>query len=516
MDAIRLEVFRHLFSSVAEEMGAVLMRTAFSANIKERRDLSCAVLSADAETIAQAEHIPVHLGSVPLSAQAVLEDLELRPGDTVLLNDPYRGGTHLPDLTAVTPVFWRRRLEMLVVNRAHHADIGGSAPGSMGLTRHVIEEGLRIPPLKVVSRGELQHDVWALLLANVRTPFERVGDLEAQLAANAAGVHRLEEMLARYGRRELHEAGAALRDHAEAKMRALIRELPDGRFTFEDVLDDDGFGHRDVPIRVAISIRRDTMVFDFTGSSPQVPGSLNANRAITLSAVFYVLRLLASDDLPANSGLLRPVEMVLPKRSIVNAEFPAPVAGGNVETSQRIVDVLLGALARALPDRIPAASAGTMNNVAFGGEDEQGRAFTYYETIAGGMGGRPSAPGLSAVQTHMTNTLNTPIEAFETAFPVEVRSYRIRRGSGGAGRRAGGDGVEKTLRFRVPVDLSLMTERRRHPPYGLAGGQPGATGENEHRHRGRRQPLPGKCRVSLEAGDELVIRTPGGGGHGKA
>ncbi|MEQ8766466.1 MAG: hydantoinase B/oxoprolinase family protein [Planctomycetota bacterium] len=513
MDPIRLEVFRHLFASVAEEMGAVLMRTAFSANIKERRDLSCAVLSADAETIAQAEHIPVHLGSVPLSARAVLDELELRPGDTVVLNDPYCGGTHLPDLTAVTPVFWKKRLELLVVNRAHHADIGGSAPGSMGLTRHVIEEGLRIPPLKVVSQGERVRDVWALLLANVRTPDERAGDLESQLAANAAGVQRLHEMLERYGQKELQAAGAALRDHAETKMRALIRELPRGRFEFEDVLDDDGLGHKDVPIRVRLTIKKDELVFDFTGSSPQVPGSLNANRAITLSAVFYVLRLLASDDLPANSGLLRPVHLILPARSIVNAEFPAPVAGGNVETSQRIVDVVLGALAKAIPERIPAASAGTMNNVAFGGS-VSGRPFTYYETIAGGMGARPGLDGLSAVQTHMTNTLNTPIEAFETAFPVRVESYRIRRGSGGAGRHRGGDGIEKTLRFLEDVDLSLLSERRTHPPYGLAGGEPGAPGENVLRRGRQEEVLPGKCRIDVRAGDCLILETPGGGGHG--
>jgi N-methylhydantoinase B len=509
-------VLHHRFAAVAEEMGTVLGHSGFSPNIKERHDYSCAVFDPRARLVAHAAHVPVHLGSTPLSVRAAVAAHRLAPGDVVALNDPYAGGTHLSDVTLVAPVHDRRgRLLAFVADRAHHADIGGMSPGSMPLAREIYQEGLRLPPIRLVRAGAADRDLLALFLANTRVPDERRGDLDAQLAALAIGARRVRELAASIGRGRLHGGMAALQRYTARLIASTLRTLPSGRYVAEDVLDDDGFGARAIKIRATITIGGGRAVVDFTGSASQVQGSVNANYAITLSAVFYVFTALARDPIPANEGLLERIRVIAPAGSVVNAAFPAAVAGGNVETSQRIVDVLLRALAQAAPDRIPAASAGSMNNVAIGGFDPvRGRAFSYYETIAGGAGGGPDAPGASAVHTHMTNTLNTPVEALETYYPLRVERYFVRRRSGGAGRHRGGDGIVRELRFLTDADLTLLTDRRTVAPYGLAGGSAGRPGRNVLTHAGRRRALPGKINVRVQTGDVLRVETPGGGGWG--
>ncbi|HZW53620.1 MAG TPA: hydantoinase B/oxoprolinase family protein [Candidatus Elarobacter sp.] len=516
LDAIALAVLHHRLAAIADEMGVVLGRSSFSPNIKERHDFSCAIFDPRGRMVAHAAHVPVHLGSTPLSVRAALSAFRLAAGDVVALNDPYAGGTHLPDVTLVAPAHDARgRLLGFVADRAHHADIGGMSPGSMPLAREIYQEGFRMPPVRLVRRGMVDRDVLALFLANTRVPEERRGDLDAQRAALATGGRRVRELAAAIGPAHLQRGMAALQRYTARLIATTLRALPHGCYTAVDVLDDDGLDTRDVAIRVAITIRDGRALVDFTGSAPQVQGSLNANYAITLSAVFYVFTALAVEPIPANEGLLERIRVVAPSGTVVNAEFPAAVAGGNVETSQRIVDVLLRALAKAAPRRIPAASAGSMNNVAVGGFDPlRGRAFSYYETVAGGAGGGPSGRGASAVQTHMTNTLNTPIEALETYYPLRVERYAIRRRSGGAGRHPGGDGVVRELRFLADADLTLLTERRRRGPWGLAGGATGSAGRNLLAHRGRWRVLPGKVNLRVRRGDVLRVETPGGGGFG--
>ncbi len=524
IDPVRLEVLRNLLEAIAEEMGVALVRTAFSPNVKERRDASCALFTSRGELLAQAAHIPVHLGSMALAARAVMEAADLSPGDAVLVNDPHRGGTHLPDLTLVSAVFSRgtRRPLFYVANRAHHSDVGGCSPGSMAPATDMFQEGLRIPPVRFVRRGAIDRDVLAILLANVRTPEEREGDLRAQWAANRLGERRLLELCDRMGEGALVAGTRILLDHAERLVRALLARLPAGRFRFEDELDDDGQGTRPVPIRVALTNSRRGLVVDFTGSSPQVRGSVNANPAIALSAVLYVLRSLLEEDSPTNGGCLRPVRLVAPLGSVVNARFPAAMAAGNVETSQRLVDVILGAFATALPDRIPAASAGTMHNTTLGGHDPlRGRAFTYYETVAGGSGATPHRAGIAGIHTHMTNTRNTPVEALESTFPLRVRAVAFRDGSGGRGRHRGGDGLVREIEALAPMTASIVADRQAKGPYGLRGGSPGKPGETRLERRSRRRrrvrsiKLASKTTVSLEPGDVLVVRTPGGGGFGR-
>lgn len=515
-DPIELELFKNVFVSIAEEMAAVLGRTALSPNIKERKDFSCALFDARGETFAQGSHIPVHLGAMPLSVQAALDGVAFEDGDIVLLNDPYRGGSHLPDITCVSPVFVGGRPLFFVANRAHHSDVGGMTPGSMPLAVEIFQEGLIIPPLKLVKRGRVDEDVLRLLLANVRTPEERRGDLRAQMAANEVGKRRLEETIARHGPAGLLRATAAMRAYTERVLRATLRRIPDGVYRFADRLDDDGVGTSPVAIRAAVAIRAGRAVVDFAGSSPQVAGGVNANLAVTLSAVLYVFRSLVEEDIPFNTGLLRPLRIRAPRGSVVNAVFPAATAGGNVETSQRIVDVLLGALARAVPGRIPAASSGTMNNIAFGGRDpKRGAAFAYYETIGGGMGAGAARDGMDGVHTHMTNSLNTPVEALESALPVRIRRYGLRRGSGGRGRRRGGEGIVREYEFLVPCRVTILSERRAFRPYGLRGGSPGAPGRNTLLRAGRTIRLRSKANLQVEAGDRLRIETPGGGGYGR-
>ncbi len=519
-DPIKLELYKNMLTSVAEEMGVTLQRTAFSPNIKERLDFSCAVFDGTGKMVAQAAHIPVHLGSMPLSVLAAIEHTEMAPGDMIALNDPYRGGTHLPDITLVAPVFSdekisneKKRPIFFVANRAHHADVGGMAPGSMPIATSVIQEGIRIPPVKLIRAGELDTDLWELILANVRTPEERRGDMEAQLAANRVGERRLREMITKYGTTEIAAYMQELCAYASRMIRARLREIPDGRYVYADVLDNDGITDDPIEIQVAIEVENDEAVVDFTGTAPQVRGSVNAIYAITLSAVFYTFRCIAGADVPANAGCLEPIRVIAPEGTVVNANFPAAVAGGNVETSQRIVDVLLGALAQACPDQIPAASSGTMNNLTIGGYDaSRGKDFTYYETIAGGMGARPNRDGIDAIHTHMTNTMNTPIEAIETNYPMQVVEYAIRRGTGGTGKFRGGAGVIRALKILTDAEVTILSERRTRGPYGLQGGESGQPGCNVLISGGEEHPLAGKVSVSTREDDVIRIETPGGGG----
>lgn len=516
-DPIRLEIFKNLFHSVAEEMGAALRRSAFSPNIKERRDYSCAVFDREGEVLAMGDHMPVHLGSMPMSVSAAIRELTLDPGDIALLNDPYCGGTHLPDLTMVMPVhLGGRRPAFYVANRAHHADVGGSQPGSMGLAREIYQEGIRIPPVKIFAGGRIVRDVMALILGNVRTSREREGDLAAQVAACRTGGRRLEEIVGKYGAGEVRAYEEHLLDYSERMMRSELRQIPPGLYRGEDALDDDGLGTGPLPIRVAIRIRGDRAEVDFTGTAPQCPGSINAVYAITYSAVFYVFRCLIREQVPATSGLMRSIRVVVPEGTLANARPPAAVAGGNVETSQRIVDTLLRALAHAVPQRIPAASQGTMNNLTLGGNDPRrgGALFAYYETIAGGMGARPGLGGLSGVHTNMTNSLNTPVEVLEHDLPVRVRRYSLRQGSGGSGRWRGGDGIIREIELLTPAQVGILSDRRRQGPYGLAGGSCGATGRNDLLDNGQTRRLPAKCSLRVPAGSVLRILTPGGGGWG--
>ncbi len=521
-DPIRLEVFKHLFAAVAEEMGEILRKSSYSPNIKERRDYSCALFDPRGQMVAQAAHIPVHLGSMPLSVTAALEKFSgespapaLQPGDVIFLNDPFQGGTHLPDVTMISPVFFPESLDLLgfVANRAHHADVGGASAGSMGLSREIYQEGVTIPPLKLVAEGQLNQGVWDLILANVRTPGERAGDLRAQLAANRRGVQRLQEMAGRYGSEQIGHFMEALLGYSERLMQALLADLPAGETKFTDYLE---WEVDLLPITVTVTTSGELVRVDFTGSAPQQPASINAVYAITLSAVFYAFRCLLSEDVPNNSGCMRPIEVIAPLGSVVNARHPAAVAGGNVETSQRIVDVVFGALAALVPDRIPAASQGTMNNLTIGGWDPiRRRPFAYYETIGGGAGALPGKPGSAAVHSHMTNTLNTPVEALEFAYPLRVSRYEIRRGSGGAGQAPGGAGICRDIELLADAQVTLLTERRALGPYGLAGGGAGRKGKNNVLRDGVETPLPIKGSRDLKAGDVVQISTPGGGGYGK-
>ena len=517
IDAIELEIFKGLFSAIPEEMGITLRRSSFSANIKERLDFSCALFDAQARMIAQAAHIPVHLGSMPLSVQACVDALQFQPGDVAIVNDPYHGGTHLPDITLVSPVFLSggARPFAFVASRAHHADVGGISPGSMPISTELSQEGIIIPPSKLHLGGKLNQELWEQIRSAVRTPDERAGDLRAQLAANAIGVGRTLELVEKYSPHTVERASEALLQYSERATRGLLAEIPDGTYRFQDRLDDDGIDPEPAEIQVSVTISGDRALVDFTGTAPQRRGSINAVYAVTVSAVYYVFRCLLDLDVPSNSGCMAPITVVAPEGSLVNARSPAAVAAGNVETSQRIVDVLLGALAQACPDRVPAASQGTMNNLTIGGWDaERGKPFVYYETIAGGMGARPGSDGVSAVQTHMTNTLNTPVEALEFAYPLQVRCYEIREGTGGAGRFRGGDGIVREIELLSDAEVTILSDRRRFGPYGLAGGKPGRVGANQVQRGATPEELPGKVHLRVAAGERIRIETPGGGGHG--
>ncbi len=513
-DPARLAVWNALLASAAEEMGVTLWRTGHSPNIRERRDYSCAVFDAHGEMVAQAAHIPVHLGAMPESIAAVSTLAPWQEGDIAIVNDPYLGGTHLPDVTLVAPVFAGGELIGFVANRAHHADIGGMSAGSMPVSTELYQEGVIIPPLKLREGGRLNEALFALILRNVRTPTERRGDFDAQAGALRTGASRLEALAARHGNAELARWMGALTAYAERLTRAAVVEVPDGQYEAEDVME--GAGGTLLPIRVRVTVAGDEVTVDFSGSAEEQAASINAVAAVTRSAVAYCVRCLLPADAPSNEGVFRPIRVILPEASIVNARPQRAVSAGNVETSQRITDVVLAAFAQALPDRIPAASAGTMSNFTFGGVRPDGEPFAYYETVPGGAGAGPGGDGESGVQTHMTNTANTPAESIESAFPVRVRRFELRDGSGGDGLHRGGDGVVREIEFLTGADVSLIGDRRVVGPPGAMGGQAGSHAGNARiRAGGAREPLEGQQQLRAGSGDRIEVRTPGGGGWGK-
>ena len=511
MNAVEISIFNNLLASLCEEMGVALGRSAFSPNIKDRRDYSCALFDKEGRLVGQACHIPVHLGAMAYAVAEVIKEFPLEEGDMLLLNSPFRGGTHLPDVTLLAPVHYQSQLVAYVANRAHHADIGGTAPGSMPLARHIDEEGLIIEPTLLLKGGKLQEEFLSEIKEAVRTPAEREGDLRAQVAAASTGIGRTISLVERYGLDTIQEAFSALFDTGRKYMEMAIEKIPDGVYTFTDQLDGDGIEARPIDVTVEIDIKGSRAKVDFSGSAKPCAGNLNAPVSVTASAVLYAFRCLLPIDCPSNGGLLEPIDLFVPENSLLHAAWPSAVAAGNVETSQRVVDVVLGALSKALPERIPAASCGSMNNVAIGGAD-----FAYYETVAGGAGAHHQCDGRSAIHTHMTNTLNTPIESLESHYPLRMKSYSIRQGSGGKGLHRGGDGVIRELQCLVDCEVSLLTERREIAPYGLAGGQAGKCGKNSViRESGSEEDLPGKGSFSLKKDEILRIETPGGGGYGR-
>ena len=567
MDPITLELYRHRFSGIAEEMGITLRRTSYSPNIKERLDFSCALFDAQGRLVAQAAHIPVHLGAMPASVQAALDAFPTwAPGDVVLLNDPYAGGSHLPDITMISPVFlgtgdqrlgtgdWGSGKSLMseksagnsqttqkashpqpnpqspvpspqspiffVASRAHHADVGGMSPGSLPLSTELYQEGIIIPPVKLYEAGRVNDGLLRLILRNVRTPDERRGDLAAQRAAHAVGERRLRDLMAAHGVDEVTDYAGHLLDYSERLTRTAIAGWPKGEFHFEDVIElVEGDKSTPVPIHVTARIADETVTFDFTGTAPSIQGSLNTIESVVRSACYYVVRCLVGEELgeiPVNSGCFAPVHIVAPLGSLVNAEPPAAVAGGNVETSQRITDVVIGALAQAMPNRLPAAGQGTMNNVTMGGKTQDGRPWAYYETIGGGMGAAPAGDGLSGAHVHMSNTLNTPVEALEMAYPLRLARYSLRRESGGGGVHRGGEGIVREYEMLTPATVTMLSERRSVPPWGSTGGDPGGVGRNTLvRPDGSEEVLPSKFTRWFSPGEKLRIETPGGGGWGK-
>lgn len=505
-DAVSLGLFASRLEAVCDEMGAILRNAAFSPNIRDRLDFSCAIFDAAGELCAQAAHIPVHLGSMAFAMRDIVGRMEWSPGDQVILNDPFLGGTHLPDVTLIAPLFAGDELLGFVANRAHHADIGASTPGSMPVSATLEEEGLVIEPVHLVRGGRREEAIWRWILGATGDPQVAEGDLSAQLSANAAGVRRLGALVAAQGVTRYRQGLAGLNDYAERLAAAALAAIPDGEYRFRDLLDDDGQGHFDIPIQVAVRVAGGRVEVDFSGTAAQVPGNVNCPLSVAAAGVYYVFRCLMPPQTPACVGAFRRIRLSAPEGCLLNARFPAAVAAGNVETSTRVVDVVTGALARAVPERVAAASHGSMNNLAMGAAG-----WDYYETMGGGMGASARHDGPSGVQTHMTNTLNTPVEVLERNYPVRVERYALRRGSGGAGRHRGGDGLVREFHFLEDAEFTLLTERRRHAPWGLEGGAPGQPGIN----RLNGEELPPKCHRRVRAGDRLCVETPGGGGYGK-
>ncbi len=510
IDAIALSLFANRLEAICDEMGAVLRNTAFSPNIRDRLDYSCAIFDAQGELCAQAAHIPVHLGSMAFAMRDIVSRLDWEEGDQVILNDPFLGGTHLPDVTLIAPVFCANKLSGFVVNRAHHADIGADCPGSMPVSSRLEEEGIVLPPTHLYSAGEKAIAVWQRILDATRSPQMAEGDLSAQLSANLSGKQRLQQLMDVQGNEGFQASLKALNDYGARLALATLDTLPEGCYTFVDYLDDDGQGQTKIPIQVQISIDQGRVMVDFSGTSPQVAGNVNCPLSVAAAAVYYVFRCLMPAHTPACAGVFSNIEIKAPEKCLLNACYPAAVAAGNVETSTRIVDVVIGALAQAIPDQMVAASHGSMNNLAMGSA-EAGNRWDYYETMGGGMGAGKQGGGLSAVQTHMTNTLNTPIEVLEQQYPVRVREYAIRRNSGGEGKSNGGDGLIREFEFLAAAEVSLLTERRLLPPWGVAQGEAGCRGRNLLNGK----ILPAKCHCHVRAGDVLRIETPGGGGWGK-
>lgn len=508
-DTIALSLFASRIAAVCDEMGAVLQRTAFSPNIRDRLDFSCAVFDARGELCAQAAHIPVHLGSMAYAMRDIVGNIAWSPDDMIILNDPYLGGTHLPDVTLIAALHIDARLAGFVVNRAHHADIGAATPGSMPISRSLEEEGLIIPPTLLCAAGQLNDVILDGLIAATSNPAQARGDFAAQISANRAGLARLRTLIESMGLERYNARLAQLNDYAARLAASALSEIPDGVYRFRDVMDDDGLGQMNLAIEVCIQVAGHRVLIDFDGTAPQTPGNINCPLSVAAAGVYYVFRCLMPVHTPACAGTFRHLTLRAPSGCLLNAQRPAAVAAGNVETSTRVVDVVLGALARALPARIPAASHGSMNNIAMGARSAAG-AWDYYETIGGGMGGGPRHAGLSALQTHMTNTLNTPIEVLESHYPLRLRRYCIRRDSGGDGAQRGGDGIVREFEFLAPATVTLLTERRQHAPWGLAGGAPGLRGVN----RRNDETLPAKVCFEVVAGERVTIETPGGGGWG--
>jgi N-methylhydantoinase B len=508
IDSVTLEVFRNQLESIAEEMGQVLIQSAYSPNIKERQDCSTALFDATGRMVAQAEHIPVHLGAMPDAVEAVMQS-DPGPGDAYILNDPFKGGTHLPDVTIVSTLAPEGTVIGYAVTRAHHADVGGMTPGSMPAgASEIYQEGLRLPGVELRSDGELDEDVMEIVLANVRNQTERRADLRAQLAAHDRGEERLGELLAEHGGERITQAFDAVIEYSQARMTEELATFPDGTYTARDMLEGDGVTDADLPIAVSVAVDGKAISVDFDGTAAQCEGNMNAPLAVAKSAVYFVVRSITDPNIPPNHGCYANIEVTAPKETIVNPSPPAAVVGGNVETSQRITDTVFAAFADVVPDRVPAHSQGTMNNLIIGSRGRGG--FTYYETIAGGAGARPNKDGMDGVQVGMTNTLNTPIEALEAEYPFLVEEYGLRADSGGAGTYRGGLGLVRSLTVQTDAVVSVLTERRRHQPQGMAGGAPGACGENI----ADGEPLPSKATEQIEAGTTITIRTPGGGGYG--
>ncbi len=505
LDPVTLSVLASALAGIAEEMGAVLIRGSYSSNIKERRDCSTALFDARGRMVAQAEHIPVHLGAMP-EAVAAIRRRNPEPGDVFAINDPYSGGTHLPDITLVSPVALEGEILGYAVTRAHHSDVGGMRPGSAPSdSREIYQEGIIIPPVRLVRGGDYVDDVLDLLLANVRTPAIRRGDLRAQIAANQIAEQRVGELIERRGKGIVLAAFDEVISYTERRTREVIRELPDGEYSAEDFMEGDGTVDEDIPIRAKVRISGDSMSIDFAGTSDAVRGNVNCPLAVTRSACYFALRVLLPGDVPANAGTYASLEIKAPEGSLVNAKSPSAVVAGNVETSSRIADTVLSALSGAAP--LPAQGQGTMNNLVIGGPG-----WTYYETIGGGQGASHKGPGPSGVHVGMSNTLNTPTEAFELEYPMRVERYELLYGSGGEGRYRGGDGIIRSVRVLEPASLSLLTDRRRHPPQGIEGGEPGEPGKNLLND----EELPPKVSRDMEEGDVVTVRTPGGGGYGRA
>ena len=509
MNSIERSLFINRIQVICAEMGAVLRSSAVSPNIKDRLDFSCALFDSEGLLCAQAAHIPVHLGSMAYAMGGIIPQLTWRPGDMVIVNDPYLGGTHLPDVTLIAPLFAENQLLGFAANRAHHADIGAKSPGSMPVSCTLEEEGIVIPPTKLIAEGRLAEEVFNGVKARLRAPEIGHADLLAQVSGNQRGERLVGELAATMGLEAFRRGLAEVHDYAHRLALGGLKTIPQGVYRFADVMDDDGQGNVNIPIKVALTVANEGAKVDFSGTAAQVGGNINCPKSVTAAAVYYCFHCLMPAETPPCAGSLRPIEIIAPAGSLLNAAYPAAVAAGNVETSMRIVDVVAGALAQALPDKIPAASQGSMNNIAFGGATG-GRAWDYYETIGGGTGGNAAFPGLDAIHSHMTNTLNTPIEALEMNHPVRVTRYGVRRGSGGAGRRPGGNGIVREYLFKEDAQVTLLTERRRSAPWGLASGAAAAPGAN--RLNGR--PIGAKVSLQAKPGDRLLVETPGGGGWG--
>lgn len=510
MDPVALSLFSNRLEAVCEEMGAVLKRTAFSPNIKDRLDFSCAIFDAQGELCAQAAHIPVHLGSMAYAMSGIVSHIDWRQDDMLVVNDPFLGGTHLPDVTLVSPVVIDNEIVSFVANRAHHADIGAHSPGSMPLSRTLQEEGMIIPPTFIIKAGELDEQVYASLTGIKQNAREGEGDYSAQISANRTGVDRLLQLVTNLSSQGYQQALVELNDYAARLASASLNVIPDGEYRFSDVLDDDGLGNKNIKIELCIQVENGRFNLDFSGTDSQVDGNVNCPVSVAAASVYYVFRCLMPAHTPACAGSFRSISINAPEGCLLNAKRPAAVAAGNVETSMRVVDVVCGALGQAVPELFPAAGQGTMNNLAMGSRDKNS-SWDYYETIGGGMGASGVANGLDAVQVHMTNTLNTPIEVLEMSYPLRVTEYAVNLGSGGEGRHRGGDGIIREFTFTRSAQVSLITDRRENAPWGINGGGPGSKGENLLNGN----ELPGKVSISVSQGDVLTIKTPGGGGWGK-